>query len=210
MTDRIGTRIPDVNFKIYDFIPRIIIHPGTTPIPGVSDSRWTDKTTSEYFSGKRVVLCAVRGIYTPKCSGMIPGYNLVYDEIISNNIDEVYCMTVENIFTVDNFVRTMSSKSTGNVVMYPDGSSDFTPPKYKFQIKMISDGNKEFTSGIGMLTNMYNLGYGECSWRYAAVINDGVIEAWFEEEGRSDNPIDDPYVVTTPQNILDYLTGKTT
>ena len=50
-----------------------------------------------------------------------------------------------------------------------------------------------------------NLGFGLRSWRYAAVINDGVVEAWFEEPGISDNHGEDPYGESSPENLLKYL-----
>ena len=53
-----------------------------------------------------------------------------------------------------------------------------------------------------------NLGFGARSWRYAAVINDGVVEAWFEEPGREDNCGEDPYGETSPENVLGYLKSK--
>ncbi|MNE03479.1 putative peroxiredoxin [compost metagenome] len=46
------------------------------------------------------------------------------------------------------------------------------------------------------------------SWRYAAVINDGLVEQWFEEEGYQDNCESDPYGVSSPQNILENLKAR--
>jgi peroxiredoxin len=55
-----------------------------------------------------------------------------------------------------------------------------------------------------------NLGFGVRSWRYAAIINNGMIEKVFEEPGKSDNFSDDPYQETSPDNILSYLKMKGT
>jgi peroxiredoxin len=52
-----------------------------------------------------------------------------------------------------------------------------------------------------------NLGFGMRSWRYAAIVDDGEIEAWFEEPGVSDNCETDPYGETAPQNILSALSA---
>ncbi len=72
-------------------------------------------------------------------------------------------------------------------------------------IKLIPDGSGEFTRKMGMLVAKDNLGFGMRSWRYAAVIDNGVVEQWFEEEGYADNSETDPYGVSSPQSILDNL-----
>ena len=56
-----------------------------------------------------------------------------------------------------------------------------------------------------MLVNKDNLGFGKRSWRYAAVINNGVVEAWFEEPGKAVNHADDPYGESSPENLLKHL-----
>ena len=61
---------------------------------------------------------------------------------------------------------------------------------------------------MGMLVEKDNLGFGDRSWRYAAIINDGTVEAWFEEPGFEDNCETDPYGESSPQNILAHLTQK--
>ncbi len=61
---------------------------------------------------------------------------------------------------------------------------------------------------MGMLVAKDNLGFGMRSWRYAAVINNGVVEQWFEEEGYSDNCDSDPLRCSSPQNILAALKSK--
>ena len=61
---------------------------------------------------------------------------------------------------------------------------------------------------MGMLVRKDNLGFGLRSWRYAAIVNDGVVEAWFEEPGLSDNCETDSYGKSSPQNILDHLAAR--
>ena len=56
-----------------------------------------------------------------------------------------------------------------------------------------------------MLIEKNNIGLGLRSWRYAMVVNNNVIEAWFEESGISNNYDKDPYSDTTPKAILEYL-----
>ena len=69
----------------------------------------------------------------------------------------------------------------------------------------IPDGTGEFTRQLGMLVAKDNVGFGLRSWRYAAVIGNGIIEKWFEEPGRQDNFAEDPYGETSPDNIIGYL-----
>ena len=72
-------------------------------------------------------------------------------------------------------------------------------------VELIPDGSGEFTRKIGMLVSKDNLGFGMRSWRYAAIINDGLIETWFEEPGYKDNSSEDPYGVSAPENVLQHL-----
>jgi peroxiredoxin len=74
-------------------------------------------------------------------------------------------------------------------------------------VKVIPDGSGEFTRLMGMLVAKDNLGFGARSWRYAAIVKDGVVEAWFEEPGREDNHGEDPYGESSPENLLKHLQG---
>jgi peroxiredoxin len=72
-------------------------------------------------------------------------------------------------------------------------------------VKLIPDGNAYFTRSMGQLVAKTNLGFGERSWRYAAVVDNGLIEKLFEEPGKRDNAPEDPYVATTPEAVLEYV-----
>jgi peroxiredoxin len=72
-------------------------------------------------------------------------------------------------------------------------------------VKVIPDGAGVFTRMMGMLVDKSNIGFGPRSWRYAAVVNDGVVEAWFEEPGREDNHGEDPYGESSPETVLAWL-----
>jgi peroxiredoxin len=58
---------------------------------------------------------------------------------------------------------------------------------------------------MGQLVTKTNLGFGERSWRYAAVVDNGLIEKLFEEPGKCDNAKEDPYGETTPEKVLEYV-----
>ena len=153
-------------------------------IEGPNPYRWEDNTSDDYFSGKRVILFSLPGAFTPTCSTyQLPDFENLYGEFQKNGIDEIYCLSVN-----DAFVMNAWGKAAGLQ-----------------KVKLIPDGSGEFTRKMGMLVAKDNLGFGLRSWRYAAVINNGVVEQWFEEEGFSDNCETDPYGVSSPQNILETL-----
>lgn len=183
MTDMIGRVVPAVVFKT-----RV----RDESIEGPNPFRWQDVTSYEYFGGKRVVLFSLPGAFTPTCSTyQLPGFENNYEEFKKLGIDEIYCMSVNDAFVMNAWAKDQGIK---NVKVIPDGNGDF---------------NQHLGEDyIGMMVSKKNLGFGERSWRYAAVINNGKIEAWFEEPGREDNCATDPYGETSPENILKYLKGE--
>jgi peroxiredoxin len=72
-------------------------------------------------------------------------------------------------------------------------------------LKFLADGSGQFARRIGMLVHKDNLGFGVRSWRYAAIINDGVIEVFLPEQGICDNCDFDPYEESTPENLMSQL-----
>ena len=153
-------------------------------IGGDNPFKWIDVTTKDIFSKRRVVVFSLPGAFTPTCSTyQVPGFENLYDSIIEQGVDEVYVISVNDTFVMR---KWMIDQNVKNI--------DFIP-----------DGNGEFTRQIGMLVEKCNVGFGPRSWRYAMVVNDGVIEKWFEEPGREDNCEADPYGETTPENVLNYL-----
>ena len=69
-------------------------------------------------------------------------------------------------------------------------------------VKMIPDGSGEFTRHMGMLVKKDDKGFGYRSWRYAMIINDGVVERVYEEAGKGDNTSTDPFEVSGAENVL--------
>lgn len=153
-------------------------------VGGPNPYRWQDMTTADYFAGKRVILFSLPGAFTPTCSTyQLPGFEKGFAEFAAHGIDAIYCLSVN-----DSFVMNQWAKAQGleNVQVIPDGSG-------------------EFTRRMGMLVRKDNLGFGLRSWRYAAIVDNGVIEAWFEEPGLMDNCPEDPYGVSSPENVLAWL-----
>ena len=76
------------------------------------------------------------------------------------------------------------------------------------KIKLLPDGNGDFTRRMGMLIDKRHLGFGIRSWRYAMIVDDNQITHWFEEPGINDDGSDsDPYGETAPEKLLAALTG---
>ena len=170
-----NTKLPDVTFRT-----RV----RDDSIEGANPYRWQDMSTADYFAGKRAVLFALPGAFTPTCSTyQLPGFNDNFDAFAEAGIDAIYCLSVNDAFTMNKWAESQGIDKIG----------------------MIPDGSAEFTRRMGMMVQKDNLGFGLRSWRYAAIVNDGVIEAWFEEPGLMDNCADDPYGESSPENLLKYL-----
>ena len=152
------------------------------------ENRWQDVTTDDYLKGKRVVLFSLPGAFTPTCSTyQLPGFEENYDAIRNQDIDEVYCISVNDAFVMNAWGKDQKIQN----------------------VKMIPDGSGNFTRYMGMLIGKNHLGFGMRSWRYMAIINDGIVEKWWQEPGiNNDGPDDDPYIETTPENCISYLEQK--
>ena len=148
---------------------------------------WKDVTTDDLFKGKRVVMFSLPGAFTPTCSSEeLPSYDRMYNEFKDMGIDDVYCVSVNDAFVMNAWARDLEIQ----------------------HVKMIPDGCGTFTSNMGMLVAKPAQGFGMRSWRYAAVVNDGVVEKMFEEPGFNNfSDDDDPYVVSKPEIVKNYLNG---
>ena len=112
-------------------------------------------STEELFSGKKVVLFAVPGAFTPACSDThLPGFVVHFDAISAQGIDAIACMAVNDVFVMDAWGRA--------------GNAD--------NLEMLSDGNGDYTAALGLELDARVWGLGVRSKRFAMVVNDGVIE----------------------------------
>ena len=75
-------------------------------------------------------------------------------------------------------------------------------------VVLLPDGNADFTKGMGMLVKKTNLGFGDRSWRYSMVVEDGTITKMFIEPGFSDDAEGDPFEISDADTILNYLKGE--
>lgn len=144
MTIKTGDRLPDVTFKRNN----------------AGDI--TDVTTSELCAGKKVVLFAVPGAFTPTCHAKhVPSYLQHHDALKAKGVDTIACIAVN-----DPFVMGEWAKATG----------------VADKIVMLSDGNAEFTKAIGLDFDGSGFKLGTRSKRYAMVVEDGVVTTLAVEE----------------------------
>jgi alkyl hydroperoxide reductase subunit AhpC len=153
-------------------------------IEGANPYRWEDVSSYDLFAGKRVVIFSLPGAFTPTCSTMqLPGFEESYDEFKALGIDEIYCISVNDAFVMNAWAKDQKLE----------------------KVKVIPDGSGLFTSGMDMIVEKDNLGFGIRSWRYAVIATDGRIDKWFIEPGMQHNCPSDPYGETSPERILNWL-----
>lgn len=148
------------------------------------DGQWIHQHSDVVFRKKRVVVFSLPGAFTPTCSSyQLPGYEAFYDMIREQGVDEIYCISVNDSFVMNAWFKDQGIE----------------------KVKPLPDGSGEFTYAMGMSVNKANLGFGFRSWRYAMVVNDGEIEQMFEEPGKMGLCPVDPYEVSDPETVLNYL-----
>lgn len=124
---------------------------------------------SDIFKDKTIVVFGLPGAFTPTCSSThLPRYEQLNEEFKKNGVDDIYCVSVN-----DPFVMTAWGKSQGIE-----------------KTKLIADGNGTFTELMGMLVSKEDLDFGNRSWRYSAIIKDGVIVEHFVEPEIEGDPFE--------------------
>lgn len=170
-------RVPTVTFKT-----RV----RNEALGGPNPFEWQDRTTDEVFAGKKVVLFALPGAFTPTCSSThLPRYEELYDKFKALGVDEVICLSVNDAFVMFQWARAQGAS----------------------KVFMLPDGNGEFSRKMGMLVDKSNLGFGMRSWRYSMYVEDGEIRKMFIEAGIADVCPTDPFEVSDADTMLTYLKG---
>ena len=137
MTIAVGDKIPSATLK----------HLGPD---GMSDV-----TTDELFGGKKVVVFAVPGAFTPTCSAKhLPSFVQHADQLKGKGVDSIACVAVNDAFVMDAWGK---DQGAGDKVM------------------MLADGNSEFTDALGLAFDASGFGMGTRSQRYAMVVDDGKV-----------------------------------
>jgi glutaredoxin-like protein len=162
MKDQTGAKVPFVEFKIRE------------------GHEWVSKTTDDFFKGKKVVVFALPGAYTPTCSSThLPRYNEFYDDFKKAGVDDVICLSVNDTFVMNAWQQ--------------DQHAD--------KITMLPDGNGEFSEKLGYLVDKNDLGFGKRSWRYSMLVEDGVIQKMFIEKEEPGDPFD----ASNAETMLNHL-----
>jgi len=114
-----------------------------------------DIATADIFNGKKVVVFAVPGAFTPGCSNThMPGFVVKADEIKQKGVDEIVCTSVNDAFVLDAWQKDQNAEA----------------------ITMLADGNADFAKALGLDMDASGGGMGTRSKRYALIVNDGVVE----------------------------------
>ncbi len=154
---------------------------------GDNPFEWWDISSDDVFAGKRVVLFALPGAFTPACSDAhLPGYERHHDDFVAAGADSVVCLAVNDAFVMQQWAR---SRAVEKVTMLPDG-------------------NGEFTRKMGMLVDRSTQGMGFRSWRYAMLVDDREIVKLFAEPGFRDNPPGVPLEVSGAETMLEHLRAR--
>ena len=115
------------------------------------------KTTDELFGGKKVVLFALPGAFTPTCSAKhLPGFVNNFQAIKAKGVDAIACLSVNDAFVMDAWGKDQNVED---------------------KVMMLADGNADFTKAVGLTMDGTGYGMGTRSQRYAMVIDKGVITA---------------------------------
>ena len=159
MTVQVGDKIPEASVKV------------------MSDQGPKDLSTTEIFAGKKVVLFALPGAYTPTCSAAhLPGFVVNADKIKEKGVDSIVCLSVNDPFVMASWGAEKNAE----------------------ELIMAGDWNADFTSAMGLEMDGSAFGLGKRSQRYSLVAEDGVITALNVEEGGS-------FEVSSADKILESL-----
>ena len=137
----------------------------------------------EYSSDEKKYLNIILNRYDEDDRELLKLRTQFLDSILEKGIDEIYCLSVNDTFVMNAWFTAQGIE----------------------KVKALPDGSGSFTTGIGANVQKDNLGFGLRSWRYAIVVNDGVIESVFSEDGFRDDADTDPYEVSSPENVLNNL-----
>jgi len=139
MTIKVGDKVPSAKFKY------------------LGKDGMAEMTTDELFKGKKVVLFAVPGAFTPTCSAKhLPGFLQHAEEFKKKGVDTIACVSVNDAFVMDSWGKNQQVEG---------------------KVLMLADGNADFAKAVGLEMDATGFGMGLRSKRYAMVVEDGTIKA---------------------------------
>ncbi len=144
MTIKVGERVPSVTLK------------------KLGEKGPENISTDDIFSGRKVVLFAVPGAFTPTCSAAhLPGYVVNADKIKAKGVDTIVCMAVNDAFVMGAWGKTHNAE----------------------ELLMLADGNAELSKALGLTLDGSGFGLGLRSQRFAMVVDNGVVTHLAVEAG---------------------------
>lgn len=158
-----------MTIQVGDSIPSLTIKTPTAEGP-------KDIALDDVFKGKKVVLFAVPGAFTPGCSNThMPGFIINADNIKAKGVDTIACLAVNDAFVMGAWAASQNAE----------------------EILMLADGNCELTEALGLVLDASGAGLGKRSRRYAMIVEDGVVTSLnIDEKGIEKS---------TAENILQQL-----
>jgi len=145
-----------MTISIGDRVPNVVMNEMTGDGPA-------ELSSEELFSGKKVVLFALPGAFTPTCSAShLPGFVANAAKIKAKGVDDIVCLSVNDAWVMDAWGK--------------DQNAD--------EIHMVADGSANFTQAVGLELDRTAAGMGVRSQRYAMIVEDGVVTALNVEEPR--------------------------
>ncbi|MDA9064814.1 peroxiredoxin [Pseudomonadales bacterium] len=159
MTVKVGDKVPSATMKM------------------MGEKGPQDISTADLFNGKKVVLFAVPGAFTPTCSAAhLPGFVVNADKIKAKGVDSIVCVSVNDAFVMDAWSKDKNAE----------------------EIMMVGDGNGDFTEAMGLVLDGSGFGLGKRSQRYAMIVEDGVITTLNVETGPA-------FELSSAEKILEAL-----
>jgi glutaredoxin/glutathione-dependent peroxiredoxin len=159
MTVKVGDKVPSATMKM------------------MGEKGPQDIFTADLFGGKKVVLFAVPGAFTPTCSAAhLPGFVVNADKIKAKGVDAIVCVSVNDAFVMDAWSKDKNAE----------------------EIMMVGDGNGDFTEAMGLVLDGSGFGLGKRSQRYAMIVEDGVITTLNVETGPA-------FELSSAEKILEAL-----
>jgi peroxiredoxin (alkyl hydroperoxide reductase subunit C) len=157
--------------KVGDKIPSVKLHHMTQNGPA-------EISTDEIFAGKKVVLFALPGAFTPTCSAKhLPGFVQQAEAIKAKGVDTIACLSVNDAFVMGAWGKDQ-------------GAGD--------KVLMLADGSADLTRALGLELDLAGRGFGLRSQRYAMVVEDGVVTALNVEQGGE-------FKVSSAESVLNAL-----
>jgi len=150
-------------------------------LPAVTLTQLTDDgmqslTNKELFEGKKIVLFAVPGAFTPTCSNAhLPEFITLADKIKAKGVDAIYCVSVNDAFVMKAWGDSQNAQ----------------------EITMLGDGDGSFTKSLGLDKDTASFG-GIRSTRYAMIIENALVTGLFVEQ-------DKEFVVSRAESVLEKL-----